>query len=97
MPTVTKVIAECERDSSERYKFYYRLSASKTHYEGKIYPSFLVYVSVKGEGFDYFDETEIQDLTSCESTALRFFDLISNGLVTPLTLRDVAEDFLADL
>lgn len=97
MLTEFKVVAECERNLQERYKLYYRLSSGQTVLEDSLYPSFSVYVSVNGLGSDYFDEATVNDISSREDVAFKFFEFISDGLVTPSTLHDVAEDFVADL
>ena len=38
---------------------------------------------------------EVRDLTADEGRALRFFDSVLRGSVTPVTLREIAEDFAA--
>ena len=47
------------------------------------------------ESPDAYDEEFIFDISRDFETAISFFRLISEGNVTALTLREIAEDFLA--
>ena len=56
--------------------------------------SYSFFVSVENEDETYCDETLVRDVTSSEETAHKIFRLITDGTVTPITLRDVLEDLL---
>ena len=43
------------------------------------------------------EQVRVMELTSDQNLASEFFDKISRGLVTPVTMRDVAEDFVAEI
>lgn len=57
--------------------------------------SYSFFVSVENEDADYYDEALIRNVTSSKASAYEIFRLISEGTVTPITLRDIIEDLLA--
>lgn len=52
-------------------------------------------VSVTKTGEGCYECEAIYDLTSIRAQALRFLDMIGRGKVTPVSLFDVADNFLA--
>ncbi len=56
--------------------------------------SYSFFVSVENEDLNHYDETLIRNVTSSEETAMEILRLITEGTVTPITLRDVLEDIL---
>lgn len=51
---------------------------------------------VSAENQNTGERAEIGDITSVRARAEQFFNLLIVGQVTPVTLRDAAEDFVAD-
>lgn len=51
---------------------------------------------VSAENQNTGERAEIGDITSVRARAEQFFQLLIVGQVTPVTLRDAAEDFAAD-
>ena len=93
MKTDTRIIAENIK-SECGFEFLYRLSVSETVYDEGKYPSYSVYASIKNDSDGYYDEVTVCNLTSIENVALDFFRLISEGTATPMTLIDIAEDYI---
>ncbi len=96
MKTNVKIIAEktkCEGG----LKLLYRLGVSELEYDEGIFPSYSIYTSVKNQETGYFDEATIYNLTSLENVAKDFLSLIAHGSVTPMTLLDIAEDYLSEV
>lgn len=95
MKTDSNVVAvEARTDSG--FEFSYRLEVSEIEYEEGIFPSYSISASVENRSTGYADRITVRELTSVESVAMDFLTLISNGCVTPMTLLEVAEDFLAE-
>ncbi len=56
-------------------------------------PSYSFFVSVENE-YDYYDEALVKDVTSSEESAYEIFSLITEGTVTPMTIKEILEDLL---
>lgn len=78
-----------ETEERKRFLLEYHLME---HYSGET-RCFGVSITKKGEGCHEYED--IPDFTCIREQALRFINIISRARVTPATLLDVAENFLA--
>lgn len=51
-------------------------------------------VSAQQEGGNYICTEKIDDITSDEAKAFRIFNILQDGLVTPITFKDVVYDLI---
>lgn len=96
MITNVKIIAE-KTKCEGALEFLYRLGVSELEYDEVFFPSYSIYTSVKNKETGYFDEATLYDLTSRENVAKEFLSLIVHGSVTPMTLLDIAEDYISEV
>lgn len=82
-------------DDNRELKIDYFVTNGNSQSDGtQGFPVFGIYVQLSVDG-KCSDCSEIDDVTPCKETATQMTQLFAKNLVTPVSLKDVVEDFVA--
>ncbi len=94
------MIKKCEKiifsEADQQLRLVYSIIATSEVTEGKPYVGYGIRID-KYIGEDLSENAEIPNITSKTLEIDRLFMLLSNNTVTPMCLKDVVEDYLADV
>ena len=94
------MIKKCKKiifsEAGEELRLVYSIIETLEETDGKSYLGYGIRID-KYTGDDFTETAEITNITSKTLEIDRLFMLLSNNTVTPMCLREVTEDYLADV